>query len=142
MKHRSTQHKNAERQAHPVVPDPDGYKGQALLPDLIYFSEQLSRYPKKYLGFFKLLLTEFAREVGCGTTAESLAYLGTLERGESYFWSHAELPDIFLVSTLMKLGMSNQRVIKIMPSEQMFGLLRYDAATKQRCGILRKRQVA
>ena len=122
MKRSSTPRQSASKKPHPVVPYPNGYKGQALLPDLIQFSNELPRYPKKFLGFFKLLFKEFARNVGCGTSVESLSYLDALASGESYFWSDNELPEIVLVSTLEDIGETNLRVLKIMPRKLMLEL--------------------
>ena len=120
MKRSSTPLKSADKQAQPVVSYPDGYKGQALLPCLIFFSSELPPYPIEFLGFiFKMLLQEFAKEVGCGKTASSQCYLDAIKNGTCYFWIHDELPEIALVSTVEKLGKECHRLLKVMPREQM-----------------------
>ena len=114
--------KGASNRAGPVVLYPEGYKGQPLLPDLIFFSNQLPPYAGPYHGFFKILIKQFATEVGCGISPMSLSYLEALKDGISFFWSHDELPNIVLLSEMQNNGRKKQRVLRIMPREQLLGI--------------------
>lgn len=122
MNHDSILQRRGANRSVPVVPYPENYKGQALTPDLIKFSTELPRIPYELFGFFRILVADYAKELGCGNTEASRAYLAALERGEDHVWSHAEAPEIAFVSTTEKTRRTCKRVLRIMPMEQMFVL--------------------
>lgn len=121
MSPNSTSRISVANQTCPVVSYPEGYKGQPLLPEF-FFSAELPSVPHIYQDFFSLLLIEFAKKLDCGNTASSREYLNSLQSGETYFWNHDKLPEVFLVSTLKKHGKFTQRVLNIMPRNLIYEL--------------------
>lgn len=130
MKRSSKPCKGASDLALPVVMYPDGYRGQPLLPELIFFSNQLPPCTAEYHGFFKVLIKQFATEVGCGNSLLSSSYFNALKDGNCYFWSHDELPDIVLLSEMQNKGRKKQRVLRIMPRDQLLEIVGPDCLSE------------
>jgi hypothetical protein len=119
MKRRSAQGNEKKNQAQPVIAYPPGYKCQPLTEELIMFSDSLMKCPADYRGVFKMLLKQFAADVGCGDSEKSQAYLKAINCGEEIFWFSDDLPTLVLVSVEEQCAGKRKRFLKIMPIHQL-----------------------
>ena len=78
----------------PLIPYPPGYMGQPLTVGLVEFYDELPDCPKEYRGLMKILLKQFALEMGCGNSKKSRDYLALISKGETVLWWHVHLNGI------------------------------------------------
>ncbi len=106
----------------PLIPYPPGYEGQPLTVGLVDFCDELPDCPEEYRGLMKILLKQFALEMGCGNSKKSRDYLALISKGETVLWWHVHLNGIGFVSIEEQRGRKRQRVLKIMPTRRMLEL--------------------
>jgi hypothetical protein len=119
MKRRTAQGTVKTKHAQQVITYPPGYKGQPLTADVIMFSEGLMNCPADYRGVFRMLLKQFAADVGCGDSDKSHAYLKGIASGQEILWFCEDLPTVVLVSVDELYKGKPKRVLKIMPTRQL-----------------------
>ena len=103
----------------PVIDLPRNYRGQKLTADSIVVAPAYSRKPIQHRELLSFLLKRFAVEMGCGKTARSRRYLQGLNSGQGYFWTHSNFPAISFVSLAQSEDGSVDRLLLVMPHEQM-----------------------
>lgn len=123
MKHRSTQHKVKANQDSSVITYPPGYKGQPLTEDSVFFSDRLMNCPEDYRGIFKILIQQFAVDLGCGDSERSRNYLKAVADGVEAIWYNDDLPAIVFLSIDEKCRNTSKRVLRIMPTLQLDELI-------------------
>lgn len=123
MKHRSAQHKVKANQDSSVITYPPGYKGQRLTEDSVYFSDRLMNCPEDYRGIFKILIQQFAVDLGCGDSERSRNYLKAVADGVEAIWYNDDLPAIVFLSMDEKCHNTSKRVLRIMPTLQLDELI-------------------
>ena len=106
----------------PLIPYPPGYMGQPLTVELVDFCDELPVCPEEYRGLMKILLKQFALEMGCGNSKKSRDYLASISNGETIVWWHEYLNGIGFVSIEEQRGRKRQRVLQIMPTSRMLEL--------------------
>jgi hypothetical protein len=109
---------NKERGYH-VIEYPPGYRGQPLTHDSITFSDHFFESTEKHVWFVKSLLKNFAAEVGCGDSQESLDYLESVTKGGDYCWSPSYLPGVLVISFEEKSEKSQKRMLLLTTMREM-----------------------
>lgn len=115
-------HVDAEQEYH-VIEYPPGYKGQSLTPDSINFSDRFFESTENQLWFVRILLKNFASEVGCGNSQESLDYLEAISNGFDYCWTPSNLTGVLVISFLDKSQKCPKRMLLLITMREMSDLI-------------------
>lgn len=123
MKRRSKKVNVDTEQGYHVIEYPPGYKGQPLTHDCISFSDHFFESTEKHVWFVKNLLKNFAAEVGCGDSQESLEYCESVANGCDYCWSPSYLPGVLVISFEDKSEKSRKRMLLLTTMREMSELI-------------------
>ncbi len=123
MKRRSNKGNVDTEQAYHVIEYPPGYKGQPLTHDCISFSDLFFESTEKHVWFVKTLLKNFAAEVGCGDSQESLDYFESVAKGVDYFWSPSYLEEVLVISFEDKSEKLRKRMLLLTTMREMAELI-------------------